>query len=117
MVQDLGGPCQVVLEASRTWGVIFDLVEEIAEIEAVKLAHPQKVLAIVEANNKTDKIDAGTLAQLLRADLIPAVYIPRKDTVVQGNGSARVFLIRTRTRLKSNPCSFGSAPYSFALGN
>lgn len=40
------------------------------------LAHPLKTKAIARARIKTDKIDATTLAQLLRADLVPAVSIP-----------------------------------------
>jgi transposase len=99
---DLGGPCRVVLEASRTWGVMFDLLEELGEVESVKLAHPLKVRAIAEAKIKTDKIDARTLAQLLRADLIPAAYIPGKET--RGHKEMvrqRVFLVRTRTRVKN----------------
>jgi transposase len=100
--QDLGGPCRVVLEASRTWGVMFDLLEGLPEVDTVKLAHPQKVRAIAEAKIKTDKIDAGTLAQLLRADLIPAAYIPGKETRwFKEMVRQRVFLIRTRTRLKN----------------
>jgi transposase len=100
--QDLGGPCQVVLEASRTWGVMFDLLEELPEVQAVKLAHPLKVRAIAEAKIKTDKIDARTLAQLLRADLIPAAYIPGKETRhFKEMVRQRVFLVRTRSRLKN----------------
>lgn len=36
--------------------------------------------AIAEAQIKTDKIDAETLAQLLRANLIPATDIPSAAT-------------------------------------
>ena len=43
------------------------------------LAHPLKTKAIASARIKTDKIDATTLAQLLRADLVPAAYIPPRD--------------------------------------
>ena len=69
--KDLEGPSEAVLEASRTWGVMYDLLEAIDEVESVQLAHSQKVRAIAEAKIKTDKIDAEILAQLLRADLIP----------------------------------------------
>lgn len=43
------------------------------------LVHPLKVRAIDEAKVKTDKIDARTLAHLLRAGLAPRSYIPSKD--------------------------------------
>ncbi len=99
---DLDGPSQTVVEASRTWGVMFDLLEGIDSVESVSLAHPQKVRAIAEAKIKTDTIDAHTLAQLLRADLIPAAYIPGKETrSYKEMIRQRVFLVRMRTRLKN----------------
>lgn len=98
----LQGPCETVLEASRTWGMMYDLLEETEGIESVQLAHPQKVRAIAEAKIKTDKIDSHILAQLLRADLIPAAYIPDKQTrSYKEMVRQRVFLVRMRTRLKN----------------
>jgi transposase len=38
-----------------------------------------KVRAIAEAKVKTDKVDARTMAHLLRADLVPRSYIPSRD--------------------------------------
>jgi hypothetical protein len=40
--QDLGGPSEAVLEASRTWRVMFDLLEELTEVQSVTLAHPRR---------------------------------------------------------------------------
>jgi len=98
----LNGPSEAVLEASRTWGVMYDLLEEIEKVESVELAHSQKVRAIAEAKIKTDKIDSHILAQLLRADLIPAAYIPGKQTrSYKEMIRQRVFLVRMRTRLKN----------------
>lgn len=66
------------------------------------MAHPQKVRAIAEAKIKTDKIDSHILAQLLRANLIPAAYIPGKQTrSYKEMIRQRVFLVRMRTRLKN----------------
>lgn len=98
----LQGASEAVLEASRTWGVMYDLLEAIEGVESVHLAHSQKVRAIAEAKIKTDKIDSGILAQLLRADLIPAAYIPDKQTRSDKEMiRQRVFLVRMRTRLKN----------------
>lgn len=98
----LEGPSEAVLEASRTWGVMYDLLEELEGVESVELAHSQKVRAIAEAKIKTDKIDSHILAQLLRADLIPAAYIPGKQTrSYKEMIRQRVFLVRMRTRLKN----------------
>lgn len=98
----LGGPSEAVLEATRTWGVLYDLLEEIDGVESVTLAHSLKVRAIAEAKIKTDTIDSHTLAQLLRVDLIPAAYIPSKETrAFKEMIRQRVFLVRMRTRLKN----------------
>lgn len=98
----LDGPSHTVLEASRTWGVLFDLLETTSGVESVTLANPGKVRAIAEAKIKTDKIDAETLAQLLRANLIPAAYIPGKAVRMSREMiRQRIFLVRMRTRLKN----------------
>ena len=98
----LEGPSETVLEASRTWGVMYDLLEDLEEVESVELAHPLKVRAIAEAKIKTDKIDSHILAQLLRADLIPGAYIPGKETrSFKEMIRQRIFLVRMRTRLKN----------------
>lgn len=98
----LDGPSEAVLEATRTWGVLYDLLEEIDGVESVSLAHSLKVRAIAEAKIKTDTIDSHTLAQLLRVDLIPAAYIPSKETrSFKEMIRQRIFLVRMRTRLKN----------------
>jgi len=74
---------------------VRDLVDDFA------LAHPLKVKAIASARIKTDKIDAATLAHLLRADLIPRCYIPTMREVEQREIlRQRMFLVRQRTRMK-----------------
>jgi len=98
----LDGPSRTVIEASRTWGVMFDLLEELDEVESVTLAHPLKVRLIADAQIKTDKIDAETLAQLLRVNLIPSAFIPDKQTRSHKEMiRRRIFLVRMRTRLKN----------------
>ncbi len=98
----LGGPCKAVVETSRTWGTLYDMLEEIECVEDVSLAHSLKVRAIAEAKIKTDKIDSHILAQLLRVNLIPAAYIPAKETrTFKEMIRQRVFLVRMRTRLKN----------------
>lgn len=46
----------------------------------VKLANPLKTRAIAEATIKTDKIDARTLAHLLRTNMISECYIAPPQT-------------------------------------
>jgi len=42
------------------------------------LAHPKQLKAIATARLKNDKVDSEMLATLLRADLIPPAYVPRR---------------------------------------
>lgn len=89
-----------VLEAGRNWTVMHDWLEE--EIEGVKLAHPKKVKAIAEAKIKTDKIDAKILAHLLRADLVPEAYVPKKNTRdVKNVLRQRMFFVKLSSMTKN----------------
>jgi transposase len=91
---------QAVLEAGLNWTVMYDWLEE--ETGEVKLAHPLKVKAIAEAKIKTDKIDAGVLAHLLRCDLVPEAYVPGKETrIVKNVLRQRMFLVRLSTMVKN----------------
>lgn len=73
--------CRVkaVFEASGNWTHIASLLRKHG-VEAV-MAHPLKVRAIASARIKTDKIDSRTLADLLRANLIPESYMPPQEMV------------------------------------
>jgi transposase len=53
---------------------LYELLED-RPVDLV-LAHPLKTKAIASARIKTDKIDATTLAQLLRGKLLPPAYLP-----------------------------------------
>jgi len=91
---------QAVVEATRNWTVMYDLLE--AELEAVYLAHPLKVRAIAEARIKTDRIDSRVLAHLLRCDLLPTAYVrPREQRTIQQALRQRMFLVRLRTMVKN----------------
>jgi len=98
--ETLEGPTRVVLEATGNWMAVYDRIEPY--VQEVVLAHPLKVRAIASARIKTDKIDATTLAHLLRSDLIPRAYVPPPQVrdwreLVRH----RAFLVRLRTRLKN----------------
>jgi transposase len=63
----------VAFAAAYGWGWLVDLLEEL-ELEP-HLVHPSRCEAIASARLKNDKVDAATLAQLLRADLLPEAWI------------------------------------------
>lgn len=68
---------KIVIESTCVWEYIYETLEELHY--EVKLANPVRTRAIAEARIKTDKVDASTLADLLRANLISESYIPPKE--------------------------------------
>lgn len=100
--QSLHESCKTVLEACWNWGYLYDLLEGIANIQEIVLAHPYKTRIIAEAQIKTDKIDARNLAQLLRGNLIPKAHIPdkqvrqKKDMLRQ-----RQYWVSMRTKIRN----------------
>jgi transposase len=85
------GPHQAVVESTGAWYWLADLVGTLG-VELV-LAHATRVKAIAAAKVKTDKVDSDTLAQLLRADLIPRAHM-----IAPAQRGSRD-LMRTRLRL------------------
>jgi transposase len=63
----------VAFEAAYGWGWLVELLEDYGF--APHLVHPLRCKAIASARLKNDKVDAATLAQLLRADLLPEAWI------------------------------------------
>jgi transposase len=95
-----GTECFAVLEATRNWTVMHDILEELTE--KVTLAHPLKVRAIAEAKIKTDKIDSATLAHLLRCDLVPAAHVSSPQArIIKNLVRHRMFLVRVQTMTKN----------------
>jgi transposase len=95
-----GDDCLSVLEATRNWTVMHDILEELTS--DVTLAHPLKVKAIAEAKIKTDKIDSTTLAHLLRCDLVPAAYVCSPQArIIKNLLRHRMFLVRVQTMVKN----------------
>jgi transposase len=66
------------------------------------LAHSLRCKAIASARLKNDKVDAATLAQLLRADLLPEAWIaPPPVRQLRALLRHRVALVRLRTLLRN----------------
>lgn len=96
----LGPDCVIALEATtNTWGIVRVLRPYVAE---VVVSNPLKTRAIAEAKVKTDRVDALVLAQLLRVDYLPRVWIPDAATEQQRRvTSCRASLVADCTRLKN----------------
>ena len=68
----------VALEATMNTWTVVDILEPF--VEKIVVGNPLKTKIIAEAKVKTDKVDAMILAQLLRSDFLPTVWIPDKPT-------------------------------------
>jgi transposase len=91
---------KAVVEASRTSYVMADMLEWMG-ID-IKIANPMQVKAIAQAKIKTDKRDSKVLADLLRANLIPEVYMrSQANREAQRVLRQRVFFVRMRTQVKN----------------
>jgi transposase len=96
----IDGKVRAVVEASRTSYVMADLLESM-DIE-VKMANPMQVKAIAHAKIKTDKRDSKVLADLLRTNLIPEVYMrSRENREAQRLLRQRIQFVRMRTQIKN----------------
>ena len=100
LLEGVDGESKIALEATYGWEWLADLLEE-AGYE-LHLAHPLRTKAIASARVKTDAVDARTLAQLLRADLLPEAYVaPRELRDLRDLLRQRVVLTQMRTALKN----------------
>ena len=90
---------KVVIESSTTWYPIYQLLSDRHE---VTLSNPAKTKAIAQAKVKTDKIDALTLAKLLRSGFIAESYIPPRNIMdLRELVRYRAGLVRLRTMVKN----------------
>jgi transposase len=90
----------VAFEAAYGWGWLVELLEEL-ELEP-HLVHPSRCKAIAAARLKNDKVDAATLAQLLRGDLLPEAWIaPQQVRELRALLRHRAALVRLSTSLKN----------------
>src|SRR4051812_17758036 len=71
-------------------------------VARVIIANPLQVKAIAHAHVKTDKVDAGTLANLRAAGYLPEIWTPDVATERKRRLVARRYqVVRHRTRLKN----------------
>ncbi len=95
-----GTNAAVVMESGYNHQFLYDLLKE--NHYNVKVAHPLMVKAIAYAKVKTDKVDARTLADLLRMDMVPECYIPdRKIRDVRDLARRRHYFVTIRTMFKN----------------
>src|SRR5438309_11679701 len=66
-------PWRGAMEATRFSAWIYDTLKPYGE--QLEMAHPAKMKAISAGKKKSDTIDARTIADLLRCNLLPACYV------------------------------------------
>ncbi|WP_317175808.1 IS110 family transposase [Halomontanus rarus] len=67
---------KAAIEATSNYYHIYDALSEHLE---VTVASPSKVRLIAESDKKTDRVDATTLARLLRLNSLPESYVPTDE--------------------------------------
>ena len=88
------------MEATLFTGWIYDFLKPLAH--ELKVANPQRLKAITEAKKKADDIDAETLCDLTRVDLLPECYMaPQPMRELRRVMRFRNFLVRMSTSLKN----------------
>ncbi len=107
-------PVQAVVECTSSWYWLSDWCR--ANDVSLMLAHAKMVKAISYAKVKTDTVDAKTLAELLRADLIPEAYqIKPERRALRELTRGRLRMIQRRGKLQSRLWSQG-AKYNVHIG-
>jgi len=87
---------KIALEATGSWWWFVDLAQRTGH--EVVMSHPKQTKAIASARLKSDKVDALMLAKLLKADLLPTVWIPpAAQRYVRELLTHRARLVRQRT--------------------
>jgi len=90
----------VVEPSANYWIKIYDRLED--EGVQVKLSNPSRTKAIAEARVKMDKLDAKTLAYLLRGNLVAESYVPtRKNRERRALIRHRASIMRMRVEVKN----------------
>ena len=91
---------RVALESSANAAAIAALIRP--HVAKVVIANSRRLTQITQARAKTDRLDARTLAKLLRAGALEEVWMPDERTRARRRlCSRRAALVRARTRAKN----------------
>jgi transposase len=100
VIGELPAGTPAAYEAAFGWGWLLELLEGYGF--EPHMVHPLQCKAIASARLKNDKVDAATLAQLLRADLLPEAWIaPPQVRQLRAMLRHRAQLVRLRTLLRN----------------
>lgn len=92
--------CAVALEATTNTWPVTNILQPLCS--SLTVSNPLRTKAIAQAKIKTDKVDSLVLAQLLRTDFLPEVWIPDPTTRrMRDLTTQRAMLVSDRTRIKN----------------
>lgn len=95
-----GEPVRAAVESMNGARFVHDTLERHGW--DVDIADAQKVKGLAPLACKTDRIDAWVLAELVRRDLVPAIWLPTPDVRAERERARfRLHLVRHRTSLKN----------------
>ena len=98
--QSLSARDAICVEATTNAVAVHQLLAQHAGHAVI--SNPLQTKAIASAKIKTDKVDALVLAQLLRTDYLPTVWVPPTATMqLRSQTSHRTALVRQRTQVKN----------------
>jgi transposase len=119
--ESLGAADEVAMESTGPAMEIARILEP--HVARVVVANAQDVRAISHARVKSDRFDARTLARLLAADMLVAVWVPDPATqALRRRVARRAALVRQRARAKNevhaalSRCLLGRSPVSDLFG-
>jgi transposase len=96
----LTGNTAVAVEATTNTWPVAAILQPL--VQKLVVSNPLRTKAIACAKIKTDKVDALTLAQLLRTGYLPEVWIPDDETrLMRQRSTERAMLSADRTRIKN----------------
>jgi transposase len=91
---------KILMESTCVWEYIFEIIQSLGY--DAKLSNPVKTKAIACARIKTDAVDASTLSDLLRANLVAESYIPPKEIRrLREIARERRAFVKGRTQIKN----------------
>jgi len=93
-------PWSAAMEATLFTGWIYDVL--LPHAQEVKVAHPLMLRAITAAKKKNDQVDAATISDLQRCNLLPECYMaPTRTRYLRRVLRYRNLLVRQAVRMKN----------------
>lgn len=120
MIDAVGYDSVFAVEASTKGVFVYDYLH--SRNVQIKVANPNRMRLIAESGKKTDREDASTIADYLRANILPLCYMPSQDErKVRDMVRHRKNMVNIRTNIKNKMRAILSRegidlPYTDILG-